>query len=702
MRHTVRTRTAPIWPVLRLFLAAALFLCLIPAARAKTNARKLAAAKAQFERAERQRATLQAKPQEERTADEYFQLITTYRRVYLVTARAAESQSAYAAIAELYREMGRQFDAKYYQSAIDAYLLLLHEYPNTHYRDDVLITIGKIEKDDLRRTDFAEKTFQEFLRRHPHSPRAREAQQALNQIGAARRQPSKPVSARKLAPESEPQHGMPEVTQIRTWNAENYTRIVIDLDNEVKFQAARISDPDRIYFDIHEAKLSATLAGRTHEVQSGFLRAIRVAQNQTGVVRVVLEVSKVTDYSAYLLPNPYRLVVDVYGSLPLTAKTEAAASAEPERTASLAYKREKTAPARTEKIGAPPPTSKSDLPTTPSPGRGTEPSAQPERAAATPPENLPVPPAETESSRAQPPRGEPPKPLSAASARLPRGKSLREAVAPLVPPAVPHPTHDGQHSLTRALGLKIGRIVIDAGHGGGDTGTIGPTGLMEKDLCLDVALRLGKIIQQRLPGAEVVYTRQSDSFVPLEERTAIANQARADLFISIHANSSPDHKTRGVETYYLNFSASPEAMAVASRENSLAQGSIHDLQDIVKKIARNEKLEESRELATDIQVALTNRLQRINRTLKNRGVRKAPFVVLIGANMPSVLSEVSFLSNPADEQMLKKAEHRQRVAEGLYYGVESYLQSINSLTYNHPKPPLAARSPGLGNTGNQR
>ncbi len=697
----MRTRTAPIWPVLRLFLAAAIFLCLIPTARAKTNARKLAAAKAQFERAERQRATLQGKPQKDRTADEYFQLITTYRRVYLITARAAESQAAYAAIAELYREMGRQFDAKYYQSAIDAYLLLLHEYPNTHYRDDVLVTIGKIEKDDLRRTDFAEKTFQEFLRRHPRSPRAREAKQALDEIAAARKQPSKPVSARRLDGESEPQHGMAELTQIRTWNAENYTRIVIDVDNEVKFQAARISDPDRIYFDIHEAKLSSKLAGRTHEVQSGFLRAIRVAQNQTGVVRVVLEVNKVKDYSAYLLPNPYRLVVDVYGSPLVTAKTEASASVEPERTASPASKREKAAAARTEKVAAPSVTLKSDLPATSSPGRGTEPSAQPERAAAAPPENLPVPPA-ADSSRAEPPRSEPPKPLSAASARLPRGKSLRETVAPLIPPTVPHPTHDGQHSLTRALGLKIGRIVIDAGHGGGDTGTIGPTGLMEKDLCLDVALRLGKIIQQRLPGAEVVYTREGDTFVPLEERTAIANQVKADLFISIHANSSPDHKTRGVETYYLNFSASPEAMAVASRENSLAQGSIHDLQDIVKKIARNEKLEESRELATDIQVALTNRLQRTNRTLKNRGVRKAPFVVLIGANMPSVLSEVSFLSNPADEQMLKKTEHRQRVAEGLYYGVESYLQSINSLTYNHPKPPLGARLPGLGNTGNQR
>src|SRR5262249_54236735 len=185
---------------------------------------------------------------------------------------------------------------------------------------------------------------------------------------------------------------------------------------------------------------------------------------------------------------------------------------------------------------------------------------------------------------------------------------------------------------------------------GYDTGTIGPTGLMEKDLCLDVARRLGKIIQQRLPGAEVVYTREDDTFVPLENRTAIANQANADLFISIHANSSHDHKARGVETYYLNFSGSEDAMEVATRENALSQSSIHELQDLIKKIARNEKIEESRELAADVQDSLSKRLQRLTRTLKDRGVRKAPFVVLIGANMPSILSEISFLSNPADEQ----------------------------------------------------
>ena len=259
------------------------------------------------------------------------------------------------------------------------------------------------------------------------------------------------------------------------------------------------------------------------------------------------------------------------------------------------------------------------------------------------------------------------------------------------PASAPQPTRDGQSTLTRALGLKIGRIVIDAGHGGHDTGTIGPTGLMEKDLCLDVALRLGKIIEQRLPGADVIYTRSDDSFIPLEERTNIANQAKADLFLSIHANSSRDHAARGIETYYLNLKGSAEAMEVAARENATAQGGIHELQDLVMKIAGTEKIDESKELAEDIQDSLSKRIQKSHKPMKNRGVRKAPFVVLIGADMPSILTEISFLSNPADEQMLKKPEQRQKVAEGLYQGVVSYLESMNSVTMNLPSKPGAGR-----------
>jgi N-acetylmuramoyl-L-alanine amidase len=244
--------------------------------------------------------------------------------------------------------------------------------------------------------------------------------------------------------------------------------------------------------------------------------------------------------------------------------------------------------------------------------------------------------------------------------------------------------------------LKISRIVIDPGHGGHDTGTIGPHGLMEKDLCLDVALRLGHEIEEKLPGAEVIYTRKDDTFIPLEERTAIANDAKADLFISVHANSSHDAAARGIETYYLNFATSEESMAVAARENALAQSSLHDLQDIIKKIARNEKVEESKELASDIQDSLTHRLQLVSQDERNRGVKKAPFVVLIGANMPSVLSEISFISNPSDEKLLKKTDQRQRVADGLYRGIASYLESLNSLSYDKSKLVSANRPSGGG------
>jgi N-acetylmuramoyl-L-alanine amidase len=282
------------------------------------------------------------------------------------------------------------------------------------------------------------------------------------------------------------------------------------------------------------------------------------------------------------------------------------------------------------------------------------------------------------------------------SAKNANSKSARAAALntkpDLVRPAsVAQPTRDGQSTLTRALGLKIGRIVIDAGHGGHDTGTVGPTGLMEKDLCLDVALRLGKIIEQRLPGADVVYTRADDTFIPLEERTNIANQAKADLFISIHANSSRDHAARGIETYYLNLKGSAEAMEVAARENATAHEGVHELQDLVMKIAKTEKIDESKELAEDIQDSLARRIQKTSKPVKNRGVRKAPFVVLIGADMPSILTEISFLSNPADEQLLKKPEQRQKVAEGLYQGVASYLESMNSVTLNLPAKPGTGR-----------
>ncbi len=238
------------------------------------------------------------------------------------------------------------------------------------------------------------------------------------------------------------------------------------------------------------------------------------------------------------------------------------------------------------------------------------------------------------------------------------------------------------NSMARVLGLRIHRIVIDAGHGGHDSGTLGPYGLEEKNVVLDVALRLGRLLRERL-GAEVIYTRKDDTFVPLATRTAIANQARADLFLSIHANSSPDADARGVETYFLNFTASPDALAVAARENAVANHSVYELSDMVRKIALSDKIGESRALATDVQQSLYQGLERgnrgVNRGLRNRGVKQAPFVVLIGAHMPSILTEISFLTNASDAAELRRPAYRQRIAESIYSGVAAYVESMGGV-----------------------
>jgi N-acetylmuramoyl-L-alanine amidase len=237
-------------------------------------------------------------------------------------------------------------------------------------------------------------------------------------------------------------------------------------------------------------------------------------------------------------------------------------------------------------------------------------------------------------------------------------------------------TASGETSLTRALGLKLNRVVIDAGHGGHDQGTAGVKGLLEKDLVLDVALRVGRLIEDRL-RAEVVYTRSTDVFVPLESRTALANEKKADLFLSIHANASTAPSASGVETYYLNFTESKDAMAVAARENASSLATISELHDLIRQITLHDKAEESRDLAGNIQMSLFGLYARNFPGEHDRGVRRAPFVVLIGATMPSVLAEIGFLTNPKEEALLRKPEYRQKVAEAVERGVERYAGGLS-------------------------
>jgi len=291
-------------------------------------------------------------------------------------------------------------------------------------------------------------------------------------------------------------------------------------------------------------------------------------------------------------------------------------------------------------------------------------------------------------SASAPPAGAPPPALPPAAAQtpaqevdspaLPDSKPVpARPLAAIPPPTVPSANRNGSFSLARQLGLGISRIVIDAGHGGHDPGATS-NGISESELTLDVALRLSKLLEKQ-PGVEVVMTRSTNVFIPLEERTAIANREGADLFLSIHANASRNARAHGVETYFLNFATNPDAEAVAARENAGSAQSMHRLPAIVKAIALNNKLDESRDFAEMVQRSMVQRLASRNRQLRDLGVKQAPFVVLIGASMPSVLAEMAFVTNKQEGTLLKTGAYRQQVAEALFAAVVRYQQSLKKI-----------------------
>lgn len=474
---------------------------------------------------------------------------------------------------------------------------------------------------------------------------------------------------------------------VRVWSLGDATRVAIELSGETSFRYDTLSNPERLFVDLTR---SVPAAGQPRQqtipVGDNLIRQIRIAQTQPGVMRVVLDLAEKLDYSISQLSNPYRVLIEVRRS---------AGTPQPE----LLEKIEREVRLETQ----------SGRPSSPTPGSAAKPRPKPFQ----PPENPSVPPQRpTWVAEYGPPPAVPAgrpgerhsvertfavsKPVSTMDpATAPPGPST-SVPSPSKPEAVlarpARRTTAGAQSLTRALGLKLRRVVLDPGHGGHDTGTVGRSGLMEKDLVLDIAKRLGALLEERM-GSEVIYTRDSDIFVPLEQRTQIANDHRADLFLSIHVNSSASRAVAGVETYFLSFTSSQADLAVAARENATSSQSIHELSDLVRKIAMNEKLEESRELATYLQASAHSLAEQVHgKALRNRGVKKAPFVVLIGAQMPSALVEIGFLSNARDEIHFMRDAHRQKIAEALYEGISRYAESLSG--YQVAQSPSSASAKG--------
>jgi len=676
---------------------------------------------------------LETRPVRERTRSDYQSVIKAYRRIYLECPTSPKADPSLFAAAQLQEEMGRRFqDEQLLRSAIQQYELLRRQYPGSKSRFAALFRIGEIYKDDLHDRGLAQQTFEEFVRRYPRNQFADEARQQLAQLAAKPEVRSRPQSEEAVlstpGDESEDRSGedketraaRPEnqdasrsttgggerlvrVTGIRAWSTAEGTGVAVELEGRVPYESQTIENPHRVFFDLFDTRLDPEMVGKSLEVTPGLVKRIRVSQFKPHQTRVVLEVVGDLDFETRWLSSPPRLVVELRSK-----PTETRGAAKEASAAALANGAPSSptfSPRRVANDTPPSALSQDDsqkdsatdvIPADRDSEAGLSSCSDPHSSSCPASDNRPgatsvvisngvkktIVEADDDDSRrpttatANPSVVEVPNPPAPANDKVSRkakassrdGLDAREA----------QPMASGDRSLTRVLGLKIGKIVIDPGHGGHDTGTIGSHGLEEKDLVLEVSLRLGKLLESRL-GAQVIYTRQDDSFIPLETRTAIANREGADLFISVHANSSHDPAARGVETYYLNFTSSPEALEVAARENAISEESIHELQDLVKKIALKEKIEESREFAVDVDQSLLGGLRLKNPGLRDRGVKKAPFIVLIGANMPSILAEISFLSNPTDERRLKTADYRQRIAEALYRGIAKYVSGLSGV-----------------------
>ena len=377
--------------------------------------------------------------------------------------------------------------------------------------------------------------------------------------------------------------GAARVQAIRFWSFGDVTRIAIQTEGDYKLFSDQIQNPERIYFDLSGLRPPriAHHGEQTIVVNDRRVKEIRVAEVSPGRTRIVFDLAGPADVVSSQLVNPDRLMVEIRPKATEPQSMAATRSITGTQRTDLSIDQNET-PAI---VGAPVPDT-TDLKRMPG-GEARRLTVALEKA--TP---LSTPPVVSV-------QGDPQNPLIASHETPP----MISSTWPISIASAAKRGSDGDRSLVRVFGLKLGRVVIDAGHGGHDTGTIGPGGLMEKDLVLDVALRLGKLITQRL-GAQVVYTRSGDVFIPLEDRTKIANEERADLFISIHANSSPERTATGVETYYFNLNSDQRGLDLASRENATSASSISDLNDLLHRAVLQTKLEESREFAQQVQGTL--------------------------------------------------------------------------------------------------
>lgn len=565
--------------------------------------------------------------------ENWLSAVRAFRRLYHRDPGSALSPRVLFTMAQSYAKMYRRFHLRIdLDEAIYFYQQLAGQFPNSNLADDALFHAARLLEDEYKDGVRAAELYTRIIKRHAKGDFSSRAHKELLRL-----------TREKKISLQEPAH-LPDtlppavVAPVKFWSSNDYTRIALQVSRPISYTSKLLEKdgdrPRRLYLDLNGCQI-APQHRQPLPIEDGLLKRVRAKQLNNDTVRVILDIESISNYNIFNLKDPFRIVIDVHGNnrkqLQTVTKgeesTRGAPKKEPKINASLAVQPEKLPDRISRRI----------VTITPHARKHSMSQAAADAVIVL---------KDNKKWRPQP------------------GQQVRKT-------RVVKNTRESQSfSLAQQLGLGIRKIILDPGHGGKDPGAMAH-GMKEKDIVLTVAKHLRDILREQY-GYEVVMTRTKDVFLPLEERTALANTSKADLFVSIHVNAHPDKKVRGIETFYLNLATNSEAMRVAALENATSTHNINELQDILTDLMQNSRIIESSHLARYVQNNLISGLKRNRYPVRSHGVKQAPFYVLIGAQMPAILAEISFLTNPGDARLLGRKQYLYDIAEQMAAGLHSY------------------------------
>ncbi len=552
-----------------------------------------------------------------KSRDNWLKGTSNFRRIYLSSPKNELAPACLFMLGKMYFRMYKKFNTGIdLGESLSYYRDTYNLFPQHRLADDALFAIGNILLDEIHDPKRAAVSYSKIVSNYPNGDMHPQAASKLKDLSKDYN-----IPLPKVMVGSSSLKDLNYVLPVKYWSSKNYTRVVIKASGPVTYREQLLEkngdQPRRLYIDFKDSYIEPKYRAPV-PIQDGLLKQIRTGQFSKDTVRVVLDIETISDFKIFSLPDPFRVVIDVRGKELAKKVVKSTSNSKP-----------------------------IDPKLTPEPVQTTVIVLQDNKKIL---KNQPKPKKDK---------------------KIVTAKVKQPVVVPISePPSTPL-------SLAQQLGLGVKKIVIDAGHGGKDPGAMA-YGLKEKDIVLKIAKNLATVLADET-GAETVLTRDSDKFIPLEERTAVANASGADLFVSLHINAHPSSDVRGLETYYLNLSTNAEAMRVAARENATSTHQMSDLQDILSDIMKNSKINESSRLAQQVHNSILDGLvgEKFGKT-KNLGVKQAPFYVLIGAEMPAILIEIGFISNPEEAKFLQDDHYLNIVTEEIAEGIKLYINNTSA------------------------